>query len=140
MFSSLLYPITKFLLKYRLSVLVYLLQIKNWSSKHTQKRRYYSILNSVLLEFLIGCGQKMDVRVCLSPKKFSKNTHTNKNIPTIYFKKMALKKAKLRSRRPGSWWSLKGRIVVWSTYKIFGILKTSWWNHYHNAGCFPESY
>lgn len=76
---SLLPTITKFLQQYILCVAIltnhpgYFLQIKNWNSKHKESS-YYRVLNSVLPEFLMGFGQRMDVMVFLPPWKISKNT------------------------------------------------------------------
>ena len=66
MFFSILYPITEWLEKYSLCVM-YPLQIKNQCSKH-EERMYLRVPNSVLPEFLMGCGQRIDVMVFLFPQ------------------------------------------------------------------------
>lgn len=77
MFFSILYPITKRLEKYSLCVM-YPLQIKNQYSKH-EERRYLKVPNSVLPEFLMGYGQRIDVMVflfhqCLIKYKLTKTS------------------------------------------------------------------
>ena len=46
---------------------MYPLQIKNQYSKH-EERRYLRVPNSVLPEFLMGYGQRIDVTVLLFPQ------------------------------------------------------------------------